>query len=52
MKKNCNGELFIYLVFQRSTKVDIELVIRLQQAEYKMSLDNKIHIIVLCDYDT
>jgi len=35
--------IIIYLVFQRSTKVDIKLVIRLQQAEYKMSLSNKIY---------
>jgi len=34
--------IIIYLVFQRSARVDIELVNRLQLAWYKMSLDNKI----------
>ena len=29
--------------------MDIELVIIQQQALYKMSLDNKIHIIMICD---
>jgi hypothetical protein len=44
--------IIIYLVFQRPTRVDIELVIRQQQAQYKMSLDNKIRITVICDYNT
>ena len=53
--------IIIYLVFQRSTKVDIELVIRSQQAEYRMSHYNVIHIVIIiiiiiiiivCNYNT
>jgi len=44
--------IIIYLVFQRSTRLDIKFVNRLQKTWYKVSVDNKIHIRTICDYDT
>jgi len=41
--------IIIYLVFQRSTRVGIELVNRLQYSWYTMNLDNKTHIIMICE---
>ena len=38
--------IIIYLVFQRSTKVDIELFNIYNNKQYRMSLYNIIHIII------
>ena len=47
-----NSFILIYSVFPWCTKVDIELDIRQQQAQYRMTLDNKIYIIIINEYNT